>query len=83
MATDPWQAASDAYLAAHPAPNAFDFASPRCKAQPEQPCRKPDGTISARFHIGRQDRRARAVMRWQREASDAADAAINAEKTLV
>jgi hypothetical protein len=68
--------ARNAWLAEHPGPNTIDFAcpSPRCKAQPGELCSKPDGTISAGFHIGRQDRHARAFMRWQRDASDAADA---------
>jgi hypothetical protein len=41
MATDPWQAASDAYLAAHPAPNAFDFASPDAKHNQSNPAASP------------------------------------------
>jgi len=72
--------ARNAWLAAHPEPTNLDFACPRCKARRGDPCRKPDGAILARSHVGRLDRYCRTLMRWRREASDAADVAVNAER---
>jgi hypothetical protein len=81
MTTNLWRVfeeTRDAYLNEHPGPQVIDFSCPRCKAQPGEQCRKPSGVPSARFHIPRQDRYARAFTRWQAAASDAADAAYNA-----
>jgi hypothetical protein len=72
--------ARNAWLAAHPEPTNLDFACPRCKARRGDPCRKPDGAILAQSHVGLLDRYCRTLMRWRREASDAADVAINAER---
>jgi hypothetical protein len=43
VTTNLWQETRDAYLNEHPGPKVIDFGCPRCKAQPGELCRKPDG----------------------------------------
>ena len=74
VAMDAYQQAHDAYLADHPEPRKIDFACPRCKAEPGEPCTW--GIRRGReFHLARQDRWARAFNRRIFDANWAGDAA--------
>ena len=79
MIGNPYAAARDAWILEHPGPTELDFPCRQCRAQPGEPCHLRDGRIRPRSHLARQDRYARAFTRWQRAASDAADAVINQE----
>ena len=48
------------WLAAHPEPEPRDVRCPRCKAQPDEPCRSPHARKVERSHAQRQDLMIRA-----------------------
>jgi hypothetical protein len=83
--SDLFQAAHDAYLAEHSEPQNLDFTCPRCKAEPGQPCwwpgRQRPGRIDFRdllnpkYHVGRQQLRAKAANQGILAAIHAGEAA--------
>ena len=81
--SEAYRAAHDAYLAEHPEPTDLDFACPWCKAQPGEPCCRPEltGPVPGRskYHLARHERTARAFNKRVVASIDAGEAAEDAE----